>query len=287
MKILEPFLSNPYIADERRSLIANEIDFLKTARVTATLTFTAALIHDLGYFNLYEMEDQENPNRRNCHIELVEDLRSDEDDGLSVSENCFASTMLDWVFIAEDTEDNVCWRAIQIEIQPKKETNRNMLNAVQLGRKMSDQCPRGIDRDSLSHFQNCRLPPGSTGGTPSLFQSQLAIGCLASVVSTMFTKSEPGGIKWKESRKRWKKASKPYGRLQKVCLGNSSSVSIFCQTSSGIIQISQRGYCQLFSGSKAVSLRATMQKRSGSSFFCLFSSGLGEKRNRDYSGEMN
>jgi hypothetical protein len=286
MKTLEPFLSNPYIADERRSLIAKEIDFLKAARVTATLTL-AALFHDVGYFNLYVMEDQENPNRRNCHAELVEELRSDEDDGLSVSENCPASKMLDLVFIAEGIEDDVCWRAIQIEIQPKKETNGTILDAVLHGRKMPDQCPRGIDRDSLSHFQNCRLPPGSTGGTPSVFQSQLAIECLASVVSTMFTISQPGGIKWKESRERWKKASKLYGRLQKVCLGSSLSFSIFYQTSSGSIQISLRGYCQLFSESKAVSLRATMPKRSVSSSFCLFSLGPGEKRNRDYSGEMN
>jgi hypothetical protein len=199
----------------------------------------------------------------------------------------------DWVFVAEETENSIQWRAVQYEIL-KKPNRENNAPSTTSSQRLIDQCPRGIDEDSLSHFQNCPLPPdlvAPDAKTSTQIESHnlLMGGCSVSINLNIFEQtSQNGGIEWKKSKKRWKKVSESYARLQMKYLGNLKNSFTFYQTLRKITQIFPRRYCQLFSKCKVVSQKAIMMKHSGCSSFYSFLLEFNEKRNRDvHKGELN
>lgn len=147
---------------------------------------------------------------------------------------------------------------------------------------------RGLDCDSLAHYQNCRVPPRirlySSDGTfqHSIFRS--AEWCHADRHQSS-TRSLLGGRKarWtnglKSSRKRLSNVSKPCEMLHQKSVESLPNCYQNLTSSSLRIQSWRQKRYPASSASCAVSFSKNTQKRSGGLQVCLLSSGRNINRN--------
>jgi len=188
------------------------------------------------------------------------------------------------IFIAEYLKDNVHWRAVQVCIKSRTDFNQSFPCTKP---SMAPSCPLiGFNKDSLSHFQNCRVPPPTTTRTCSRTQNRFAKlltkGCFVGIPQhIILPRSYEGGLKWTESRKRWTNVSEPYKELLLIYPRNSKISFAGCTTSSKNTRKSQKEPYQSYSDFIATSLKAIMLKHSASSFSCLFLSHSKNGRNED------
>jgi hypothetical protein len=200
----------------------------------------------------------------------------------------FGKSIGNWVetsFFVELINGEFCWRMVQTNIKEQiddSEESHDMTRPQRLASHLF-----GIDKDSLSHFQNCRVPPfvlldlGYRTHTRSL--NLPTNGCFVSKTPHVSEWSvNAGGILWKKSKKRSISASNLYRKLLLAYLRSSSDSLVNCLISSEHIQTSQRRLRPFYSEFTTASWKATTQKHLRSSFFWSFLSNSSDVGNKDH-----
>jgi len=292
---LKTDLENLNLSKEKRYEIFERIIFLEgsTIREYFSLPIAAAL-HDCGLFTSCKTELSVDVDRTNTLTITPEYFTFNNEDCFLSSDSIAPSSASTWLFVGEYVEETVQWRAVSFEVLKKISKGSDFQDIIPLSQKPKDQCPRGIDEDSLSHFQNCPIPPGfvmpnSEISTQIGPYDMLANGCSVSITLNISNSgSQIGGIKWKNSKKLSKEASEPYVKLQTKYLGNSISSSTCYQSFSVNIRNSWRKSYPPLSASRPLSSVVIMPKPSVNFAFYLYSSDYNGKRsNVIINGEMN
>jgi len=185
------------------------------------------------------------------------------------------------VFIAQYDEGETQWRAIYVWITGTIHINQRILDVKN---QQTSICLGGIDKDSLSHFQNCPLPPivlaNLCNYTQNNFVNLLAKGCFVSF--TQYTSAHEllqGGFVWKELRRLLKDALGLCKKPLPTYLIDLSGYSVNCPISLKSILRTQNKPCQFCSAFRDASWNATTPRHSNSSFSCLFLSNSVDVRN--------
>ena len=196
------------------------------------------------------------------------------------------------IIIAEYVRDEIYWRAIQVS--GKRGDDFNQPVPCSKPYIVPSFSYIVFEKDSLSHFQNCRVPPPTTAKicsrTQKRFVKLLTKGCFVGITKYITQpRSYEGGLEWTESRKRRMNVSKSYKEPLLTYPRNLKSSFAGCTTSSKNTRKSRREPYQSYSDFIAISLRATTLKRLASSFFYLFLSHSGNVRNKTIlrTGEIN
>lgn len=195
------------------------------------------------------------------------------------------------IFIVEFVKHKFYWRAIQITIkthadfikyEPYTEPSIALLDATVV-----------FDKDSLSHFLNCPVPPPRTAKIRSRtqfgFQKLPTKGCLVGNPRHITeVKSLEGDSECTKLKKQWMSVSGLYRERHLIYPRNLKNSIADCTISSRNTQKSRRKHCQYYSEFRDISLKAIMRRHLANSFCCSFLSHLGNVRNKNsFSGEMN
>lgn len=282
-----------------REILGNHVSWTAVERVEETLRKRQALIEKKRRELKHRLLDQHSLSDRERLSIIVEILDLDRsrvevvtaritDLGFAVYPETISS---DWFFVAEYTDYGILWRAIQTHTAQYWDEDSNLAPATREEAKQSDFL-MGIDKDSLSHFQNCPVPPflstTSWNHTQNRFTKMLTNGCFVSITprNSDLTASL-GGIIWKESKKRCINAVEHYIKFPaKHLMGLSSSFTDFVTSSESTQRLQRKPY-QLYSKSTDTSLKAGTLKRSNNSFFCSFLSSFEERSDCFIYGEID
>jgi len=202
------------------------------------------------------------------------------------------SVLSEVIFISEYVRDEIHWRVIQVSVKMRTDFNQPV-PCTKPSIALSFSCIV-FDKDSLSHFQNCRVPPPTTAEicnrTQGRFVKLLTKGCFVGITQYITEpRSYKGGLEWTESRKRRMNVSESYKELLLTYPRNLKSSFAGCTTSLKNTRKSRRERYQSYSDFIAISLRAITLKHLASSFFYLFSSHSGNVINKKIlrTGEIN
>lgn len=199
------------------------------------------------------------------------------------------NTFLRGIFIAHYVEGSTHWRAIQVRITRASHVENEDI-ITRLPQTLDSII--GINKDSLSHFQNCPLPPltpvNPINRTQERHINLLTKGCFVRS-SPYIRESNPSGgnVVWKTPRRSLTSA---LGPCEEPPPQNPVG-SLNCSTSyfnfSKNIQTMCQKPCQSYSDFTEVFLRETMQRHSISYISSSFLSGFLEKSEDFQYGEMN
>jgi len=189
------------------------------------------------------------------------------------------------VFLVRVIEGETRWRGIQLVAKQKDITY--YVSCIIPQQPIPPSHIAGIGGDSMSHFQNCRVPPKISCYRSECTQNEssnlLVDGCSASNKPHILKSiSNSRGKEWKEFEESSGTASIPYGRLPSNCLEELTSCSMNSITFLGKTQKWLRKPCQSYLASTIVSNKENSWKPLGSSFSYSFLLGSNEARNNSF-----
>lgn len=281
-------LENVNLSEEKRREIFERIMILEKSSISEYFSLPIAdtldTLLDSACVRPSETELNADVSRTNTLTAVPRYFTFDDNDGLSRSASV-ASPTSTWLFVGEYVEDGVQWRAVSYEVLKRIKKDSDFPDIMPPSQKPEDQCPRGIDEDSLSHFQNCPMPPGSVmpnSETSTQFESHYVLmnGCSVSITLNISNSaSQIGGMKWKKSKKQLRGVSGLCVKPQMRYLGDSIRSSTCYQSFSVNIRNSWRKPYLPFWASRLLSSAVIMPRLSANFAFYSYSSDCDGKRN--------
>lgn len=269
---LKIFLELPFISDETRDSAISKMKELENTLALVSNHIAAVL---------------PTPMTEDWILPILKKLEGSKDEREKSVRDEFAHCkrpryLFQTVFVARYVEDETQWRAIHVCITG---TIHVYQRTLEVANQQTSICLIGFDPDSLSHFQNCPLPPIVLANlyscTQNKFMNLLAKGCFVSIIPhTSAQELFQGGLVWKRLGRSLKDALGLYKKPLPTCLVDLSGYSINCPISSKSIRRTQKKPCQFCLAFRDALWNANTPRHSNSSFSCLFLSNSVGVRNK-------
>ncbi len=284
-------LENDNLTEEIRRNLQDKLQILEASPVSEHIWLSSTtLLEGVDWIKDEENEVSTETNlTANCFI-----FSTSYDDCLRSSVATLVQPYQEWLFVGEYTNDNkIEWRAEPFEISSNFKSIDISSHVLPRRQKPNDQCPRGIDKDSVSHFQNCPIPPGITSTAQIITHIQpndmlTKNGCLASITPTVTNEQQTGGIEWTDTKTESNNASISYRKLQVSCQRKSK---VYWMTFRGFLtatkNLQKKPFLTLSVYKQPLSCKI-IQRRLLNSASCLPLSGYTIRANEEfYKGAIN